>query len=98
MARWQRSQLLNEGFGKAPSLFSDDENELEEEDSTIRKSLTSRDKDEEASATSSYQASAEDTPLVLRSAASKHIDNAIATNTKILVPPSHHYEAYLRGV
>ena len=79
------------GFGNSPSLFSEDENDIEEEESTIRKSLTSRDKEEEASATSSYQASAEDTPLVLRSATNKRVDNMGGVNAKVMVSPLHQY-------
>ena len=41
--------------------------------------MTSREKEEEGSATSSYQASAEDTPLVLRSASYKQHERAIIT-------------------
>ena len=77
------------GFGKASSLFSEDENDIEE--STIRRSLTSRDKEEEASATSSYQASAEDTPLVLRSATNKRLDNLGGGNTAVMVSPLHQF-------
>ena len=69
------------GLGKDfPSSYSEDENDPEEDDSTIRKSLTSREKEEEGSATSSYQASAEDTPLVLRSASYKQHERAIITS------------------
>ena len=71
-------------------MFSEDENDLEEE-STIRRSLTSRDKEEEASATSSYQASAEDTPLVLRSATNKRVDNLGGGNAKVMVSPLHQF-------
>ena len=84
------------GLAKSPSLFSEDENELEEEDSTIRKSLTIRDKEEETSATSSYQASAEDTPLVLRSATSKLPDKTTSVNSKVMLSPIHQYEVLNR--
>ena len=79
------------GLGKAPSLFSEDENDMEDEESTIRKSLASRDKDEEASASSSYQASAEDTPLVLRSAVNKRVESLGGVNAKVMVSPLHQY-------
>ena len=69
------------GLGKDfPSTYSEDDNDPEEDDSTIRKSLTSREKEEEGSAASSYQASAEDTPLVLRSASYKQHERAILTS------------------
>ena len=83
------------GFGKAPSLFSDDENDPEEEESTIRKSLNRGDTEEEASA-SSCQASAEDTPLVLRSAASKHTGNGNTGDSINIGSPMYKYNGGIR--
>ena len=70
------------GFASTSASSSDEENDREtEEESTPRRSLPRRDTEEEASA-SSYPASSEDTPLVLRSAMTRQISSGSSHTTR----------------